>query len=223
MHSRGVRYFVWEESFVCEWATHWRTGDPLPRKDILALRESKSMYAGLEMQQQLLYAALDQEYHRARPTRVDAAATGSASESSPAGGWDSTAIHRRVHERCLSPSLPWAEGTHWQSQFGHLVSYGGGYYSYLWSKMIAARIWNACFADDPLSLEMGEQLRRSMLSQGGARAPEDLLLELLGDVESEAGRQLQRRRRELGGEAASGSSTIVSAAALKPMVDEMTR
>lgn len=153
--STLFEYFVWEESFVCQWARHYRTGEPIDARTITRLRESKTMFAALELQQQVgialdlgavldaalaavldaalsltsclqramrlaqvTYAMMDQHYHRSHPSEHD-------------GRWDSTDIFRGLHEKCMPMALVWPEGTHWQCQFGHLVSYGAGYYRYI--------------------------------------------------------------------------------------------
>ena len=132
---------MWEEQFVCQWARHWRSGAPIPSEWLQRLKSGKTMFAALEMRQQLVLARLDQSYHRTRPSTLSAAAARQEGRQ-----WDSTVVYREVHESCLPESMPWAEGTHWQTQFSHLVGYGGGYYSYLYSQMFASRIWHACFA-----------------------------------------------------------------------------
>ena len=42
-----------------------------------------------------------------------------------------------------------------RARFGHLVGYGGMYYSYLYATALAAALWRAHFAADPLSREAG--------------------------------------------------------------------
>ena len=52
--------------------------------------------------------------------------------------------------------------------------------------MFAAHIWQALFAREPLSRAGGEKLRRCMLARGGARAPADMLRDVLGCEEPSA-------------------------------------
>ena len=52
--------------------------------------------------------------------------------------------------------------------------------------MFAAHIWQALFAREPLSRAAGEKLRRCMLARGGARAPADMLRDVLGGEEPSA-------------------------------------
>ena len=68
-----------------------------------------------------------------------------------------------------------------QSGFGHLCTYGAGYYSYLYSEVFSSAIWHYCFADDPLNREMGQKYRHEVLRHGGAENPMDLLQNLLGE------------------------------------------
>ncbi|KAJ1441071.1 hypothetical protein B484DRAFT_443013 [Ochromonadaceae sp. CCMP2298] len=54
-------------------------------------------------------------------------------------------------------------------QHGHLLNYGGGYYSYLFAKMHAAQIWHTHFAQDPLNRAAGQFLRSELLEPGSSR------------------------------------------------------
>ena len=57
----------------------------------------------------------------------------------------------------------------------------------LYAKVFAAHIWQAPFArEQPLSRAAGEKLRHCMLARGGARAPADMLRDVLGGEEPSA-------------------------------------
>ena len=75
--------------------------DCAPQSLLERLRASKSMFAALDMQQQLTLARLDQAYHRATPTELEE-------------GWDSTAVYRTVYEECM-PAAVRPHHTHTES------------------------------------------------------------------------------------------------------------
>ena len=57
----------------------------------------------------------------------------------------------------------------WHVEFGHITNYGGGYYSYLFARALAAKIWKQLFYQDPLSRDAGHHLQKGMLEWGGGR------------------------------------------------------
>ena len=111
---------------------------------------------------QILLAAVDQVYH------------------SPAvlnSSFDSTAELAKLHDtRGLIPHVP---GTSFQTQFGHLFGYGATYYSYLFDRAIASRVWRNVFSSDPLSRETGEKYKREVLQFGGGKDPWAMVSALL--------------------------------------------
>ncbi|KAI0964026.1 Mitochondrial intermediate peptidase, variant 2 [Taiwanofungus camphoratus] len=119
---------------------------------------------------QILLAALDQIYH-------------SPEVLSP--GFDSTVALAKLYEtRGLIPYVP---GTSWQTQFGHLFGYGATYYSYLFDRAIASRVWRKVFAHDPLNRETGEKYKREVLRFGGGKDPWVMVGKLLDAPELESG------------------------------------
>ena len=60
------------------------------------------------------------------------------------------------------------------------VSYGAGYYGYLYDQVFAADIWETRFANNPMGQEEGELLWKEMLIHGGARDPNTMLKNVLG-------------------------------------------
>ncbi|KAK7064079.1 peptidase family M3-domain-containing protein [Favolaschia claudopus] len=119
---------------------------------------------------QILLAALDQVYHS--PGVVDPS-------------FDSTAELALLHNtRGLIPHVP---GTSFQTHFGHLVGYAATYYSYLFDRAIASRVWRNVFSADPLDRKTGEKYKREVLSYGGGKDPWKMVSTLLAAPELESG------------------------------------
>lgn len=83
------------------------------------LRDSRDTLASIERHNQILYATLDQDLF-------------GSSKPPP----DITKHFASLHEDF---GIPYAPGTHWFTRFGHLVTYGASYYSYLHAQGLADR------------------------------------------------------------------------------------
>jgi len=119
---------------------------------------------------QILLAIVDQVYH-------------SPDLWNPS--FDSTAELAKLHNtRGLIPYVP---GTSFQTQFGHLFGYGATYYSYLFDRAIASRVWCDIFSKNPLKREEGEKLKSEVLSFGGGKDPWKMVSILLSAPELECG------------------------------------
>ncbi|KAI0257186.1 hypothetical protein BJV78DRAFT_1160799 [Lactifluus subvellereus] len=128
---------------------------------------------------QILLAVLDQTYH---------------SRAAVEPSFDSTAALAELHDR--RGIVPYVPGTSWQTQFGHLFGYGATYYSYLFDRAIAARVWRQLFVHDPLNRETGERYKNEILRHGGGEDPWAMLGSLLGAPELTGGDK--RAMREVG-------------------------
>lgn len=71
--------------------------------------------------------------------------------------------------------------TSWPGKFGHLFSYGSVYYSYLFDRAIASKVWSHLFAQDPLHRSNGERFKNQVLKWGGSRNPWELLANVLDE------------------------------------------
>ena len=119
---------------------------------------------------QILLACLDQAYHS--PLALDSS-------------FNSTQVYAELQQRLgLIPPIP---GTSWQTQFGHLYGYGATYYSYLFDRAIASKVWTSIFSSDPLSREAGEKFKNEVLKYGGGKDPWSMVSSLLAAPELESG------------------------------------
>jgi mitochondrial intermediate peptidase len=119
---------------------------------------------------QIMLASLDQLYH-------------SSVANDPS--FDSTAALAQLHN--TRGVIPYVSGTSFQTQFGHLFSYGALYYSYLLDRAIAGRVWGKLFAHDPLQRQTGEKYKNEVLRYGGAKDPWAMVAALLDAPHLETG------------------------------------
>lgn len=165
------------------YARHWETDAPLPTQALehrLAI-DNRNQYAELESQIQL--CMLDQAYHSSLPLDPT---------------FDSTQTYHAIHNAYAS--VPEPAGTAWQGFFGHLFGYGATYYSYLFDRALAAKIWGDVFrageAGASLDRENGERYRREVLRWGGGRDGWECLGGVLGMPELRDGGE--RAMKEVG-------------------------
>lgn len=174
-----MEHFITSPSVLSTFALHPTTGRAVPSSIIDSLLADRQRFSALETSTQITMAAVDQQYH-------------SSLALSPS--FDSTEVLRKTQEDFNV--IPHAPGTSWQTQFGHLFGYGATYYSYLFDRAIAARIFEKKFAKDPLSREAGEEFKNRVLKWGGGREP----WEMVGSVvkSDEVARGGERAMAEVG-------------------------
>ena len=150
------------ESFAADpavlnlFARHWETDAPLPYemvREVLALQKRGQ---GVQTETQILYSLLDQAYHSSLPSH---------------DGFDSTKIFYEIYDQYGTLREP--RGISPQGLFGHLVEYGGTYYSYLFDRVIARKVWKEVFRHGRdgggIDREAGEKFKNEVLRWGGGR------------------------------------------------------
>ncbi|OWR42103.1 mitochondrial intermediate peptidase [Danaus plexippus plexippus] len=156
-----MEHFAAEPRVVRRFARHFQTGEPMPEDMLQRLCASKHLFGASEMQLQVFYSALDQQYHGPEAGQ----------------GEDTTEVLRHVQKQYYG--LPYVENTAWQHRFSHLIGYGAKYYSYLISRALAWSAWRTHFHTQPLSRTAGERLRHGLLKHGGSVPPQILLKDYL--------------------------------------------
>ena len=143
------------------YARHWETDQPLDTSRVRKWVEREKVMAGTEVEGQVLLGMLDQRLHSS------AALSWNPHTSR---GQTSTEIYQSVWNKYSS--VPEPQGTSYQGFFGHLFGYGATYYSYLFDRAIAGKIWSDVFqrsqmgAVDP---DAGSRFREQVLRWGGGR------------------------------------------------------
>jgi intermediate peptidase len=167
-----MEHFVSSPSVLSLFATHHATNQPLPSELIRSHLSLQQSLSALETHGQILMAMLDQKYHSLTPADISSL--------------DSTAIHTKLQNEL--GVIPPVQGTAWQTQFGHLYGYGATYYSYLFDRAIAGKVWATLFSNGPdgsLSREGGEIFKEKVLKWGGGRDPWEMVGDVVGGREGE--------------------------------------
>ena len=154
-----MEYFASDPSVLALFARHWETGAPLPYGMVEDALLMQGRGHGVQTETQILFSLLDQAYHSSLPLKMN-------------GGFDSTEAFFSVYDKYSSVREP--RGTNAQGFFGHLVEYGGTYYSYLFDRAIAGKIWREVFRggrdEGGVDREAGERYKQEVLKWGGGRS-----------------------------------------------------
>ncbi|KEP54383.1 intermediate peptidase [Rhizoctonia solani 123E] len=175
-----MEYFAASSPVLATYSRHYSTGLPLDFPNLQAQIQAQSPVPALETHSQILMAALDQVYHSSR-------------------GHSISTTSELVKLQKELGGIQAAPNTAWQTQFGHLFGYGASYYSYLFDRAIASRVWTKVFARDPLNREMGERYKREVLRHGGSKDPWHMLAALFDEPDlADGGAKAMKRVGEWG-------------------------
>ena len=160
--STLMEHFASDPSVLALFARHYETGAPVDYEQVSEGLRRARRFEGIDDETQIVLAMLDQVYH----------GTGVGDK------FDSTLAFHNLQRRVTTEGSPVdPPGTCWQGFFGHLFGYGSTYYSYLFDRVLAERVWGEVFnrgsvTDNnggALDRANGEHLRDSLLRWGGGR------------------------------------------------------
>ncbi|QWZ06590.1 Zn-dependent oligopeptidase [Nocardioides panacis] len=156
--SQMLEEWAWDADVLRSFATN-ADGDPIPRELVAKMRAAKEFGKGTHVRTQMFYAALSYTLHQDVPD-------------------DITATLRELQERY--DVFGYVPDTHFYASFGHLEGYGSGYYTYMWSLVIAKDLFSAFDRDDLFATEVAHRYRDRVLAPGGSRDAADLVADFLG-------------------------------------------
>ncbi|OGH63217.1 MAG: hypothetical protein A3G34_15290 [Candidatus Lindowbacteria bacterium RIFCSPLOWO2_12_FULL_62_27] len=162
--SQMFEKWLQDTAVLSTFAKHYKTGDTIPADLVERIVQSRNVTSGVETQRQLFYGIFDLTLHMLAPNQK---------VPDLVQLWFD--LKREIEKMGEIP------GTCGPAGFDHLMGYAAGYYGYMWSKMIAADMYEA-FRDGGglLSPVPGRRLREQVLSKGGSRPPDELVQSFLG-------------------------------------------
>lgn len=164
-----MEFFAKDERVLTTFARHYFTDEPIPINLLRSYQKESNFLKHTESFAQLKMAMLDQELH-------------SNYVFDPA--FNSSKVYHRL-ERSLKIFRD--DKSNWQGKFGHLFGYGAMYYTYLFDRAIATKVWEHLFAKDPLNRVNGEKFKEKVLKFGGSKDPWKCIGDVLDQPELSTG------------------------------------
>jgi thimet oligopeptidase len=142
-------------------ARHYETGEPMPEELIESIVKLNYFMKAHDTTRQAFYALFDQAIH------------------GPDVPADTTNLWAEMVQEITNYNYP--PNTHAEASFGHLVAgYSAGYYSYLWSEVMAVDMFGRFEREGLLNRELGMAYRVKILGKGDSADPEELVMDFLG-------------------------------------------
>lgn len=160
--SHVFEHFAWDPRVIAKHARHCSTGDPMPTRTVRSLCASRTGFVATDLQQQILFSAMDLQFHGVNP---------------PIGRTTETFAQLQKKLTVMEPD----EDIAVPATFHHFVSYGAGYYSYIFARILSAEIWARLFEQDVFSRDGGNRLRNELLRFGASASATTLISNLVQD------------------------------------------
>ncbi|WP_230529982.1 M3 family metallopeptidase [Microvirga roseola] len=164
--SQLYEHWLSQEDILRRYATHYRTGEPIPEELLQRLVAARNFNQGFATVEYLASAFVDLELHRRKDGR----------------DLDVSAFERETLEKIGMPREIIMR--HRTPHFTHVFAgdgYSSGYYSYLWSEVLDADAFTA-FEEtgDAFNRELADKLKRFIYSAGNLRDPAEAYTEFRG-------------------------------------------
>jgi intermediate peptidase len=167
--------FASDPAVLSLFARHYETDQPLPYELVSNKLALDKRFEGIDTENQILLSMTDQAFHSSLPL---------------SSGFNTSKVYQDL-QRMYGELPADPPGTSWEGFFGHLFGYGSTYYSYLFDRVLAKRIWKVVFASGQggksIDRGSGERMKESVLKWGGGRDPWKCLSEVLDDGRLEDG------------------------------------
>ena len=137
-------------------AKNWKTGEPIPQALLDKVQAASKFDQGFATTEYLSATLLDQAWHQLPADQVPQAA-------------DVTSFEAAALQR-VGLDFPPVPPRYRSTYFSHAFAggYSAGYYSYIWSEVLAADSTAWVLAHGGLTRQNGDHIRDTMLSRGGS-------------------------------------------------------
>lgn len=155
-----MEHFARDKRVLVKISSHYENGTKVPELLLRDHQLKSQSLSSIETFLQIKMALLDQELHSVENIN----------------DVDTVKIYHTLERKLQVLS---DENSNWCGKFGHLFGYGSSYYSYLFDRAIAAKVWDHLFSQNPFNKDSGEKFKSGVLSWGGSRDPWELVADVL--------------------------------------------
>lgn len=153
--SQFMENYAIERDFLCTFAFHYKTGEPLPDELIDRIVRSRNFMAAYSCLRQVSFGLLDMAYYtKHEPFDEDIIAFEKEA-------WKEAVISPQMTETCMTV------------QFSHIMAggYAAGYYSYKWAEVLDADAFSVFKHEGIFNTQTAQRFRDCILSRGGTEHP----------------------------------------------------
>jgi peptidyl-dipeptidase Dcp len=170
MFSQFNENFAFVPEILSAYANDYRTGEPIPQELVDKIRKSLKFNQGFTTGELCAASILDMKWHEL-----------SAQELAAFNGpEDIRAFEAKVCKEMglVDEIIPRYRTTY----FNHIFNsgYSAGYYSYLWSEVLAVDAWEKFVADGVFNKATADSFRKTFLERGGSEEPMTLYRQFRG-------------------------------------------
>src|SRR5262249_45622824 len=122
--SQMLEEWAWDYEVLATFAKHHESGEVIPRALVERMRAADEFAKGVQARVQMFYAALSLAFYASDPKPLEPQRTLAEMQAR------------------YSP-FAYVPDTHFHLSFGHLDGYSAGYYTYMWSLVIAKDLFSA--------------------------------------------------------------------------------
>ena len=161
MFSQFNENFAFVPEILANYANNWETGEPIPAELVEKIRKSLTFNQGFTTGELCAASILDMKWHE----------LSSAQLAAFEGAQDIRDFEAKVCKEMglIDEIIPRYRTTY----FNHIIGsgYSAGYYSYLWSEVLAVDAWEKFLSDGVFNQATAQSFRKTFLEKGGSEEP----------------------------------------------------
>jgi thimet oligopeptidase len=161
--SQMLEEWVWDPKTLAAFATHYKTGEPVPAALVQQMRRASEFGQGIEVAQQMVLARVSLSLHDRDPATID-----------------QDALWKQIQSRYVP--IPFIDGTARQASFPHIgqAGYASAYYTYMWSLVIGKDLFSRFAGRDLMQPGIARKYREAVFLPGSSRTATAVVTDFLG-------------------------------------------